>query len=422
MKKIFVALSMGALLHATTIGELFLHLKNHSQTKVDMQSIKQADIAQKMILSKLYPKVDIFASYDNYSDPTNLLPVTPKESATFKDPSIAQPFSDEIYRYGAKLSMPIFVKSLYTLAKKAKVLKSAAISKKRIDLLKNEALIVGSDANLIYLEQLQKALDMKKRSLLVSKNHIKLKVDVGRAPKIALYKIDDAINKINITQNQINMQKENIKSVIKALTGVTLKRSVPIKKYKKLKKKNLGVLKPLKEKIKASKLDLKSKKESFYPSIALHGSYVHSDADAYNNGKDVSRDYSDIGVGVNMPLLNVSLMMDIQRSKVNLKKTKLEFEKQKDELKAKADLLTKTLSLLKESLKYAKKNIDNKKRLLTVAKVDFDNQNITTEEYLRYEDDLVSAKANYYKIKADIWQTLMELAVLYTNDIEEMVK
>ncbi|HFB53805.1 MAG TPA: hypothetical protein ENJ67_03655, partial [Sulfurimonas autotrophica] len=68
------------------------------------------------------------------------------------------------------------------------------------------------------------------------------------------------------------------------------------------------------------------------------------------------------------------------------------------------------------------KSIQNKEKLLKIAKVNYNSGRLSTEEYLRYEDDVVSAKAKLYEAKAQKWQTQMELAVIYANNIEEMVR
>ena len=61
--------------------------------------------------------------------------------------------------------MPIFVESISTMIEKAKAMQSSARAKREIDLLKNEALIVGSNANLRYLEELEASLEQKENSL-----------------------------------------------------------------------------------------------------------------------------------------------------------------------------------------------------------------------------------------------------------------
>ena len=85
-------------------------------------------------------------------------------------------------------------------------------------------------------------------------------------------------------------------------------------------------------------------------------------------------------------------------------------------------MLEDSLPLLDHSLQLYKQSVANKKKLLAIAKVSYNSARLSTEEYLRYEDDVVTEKANLYKTQATKWQTLMQLAVIYGNNIEEMVK
>ena len=97
-------------------------------------------------------------------------------------------------------------------------------------------------------------------------------------------------------------------------------------------------------------------------------------------------------------------------------------QKLQNELDVKAKRLSGMIPLLQNSLKLYKKSVENSEKLLKIAKVSYQNDRLTTEEYLRYEDEVVSAKAKYFKAKTALIQTKLELAVIYGNDIEELVK
>ena len=423
MKKIVLALSIPYLLSAHSMGELFDALKSHAQTKADEMVVQQAEVAHSQATSKLYPKIDLFGTYDNYSTPTGMIPVPPNTLlAMVKDPTVAQPFSYNIYKAGAKFTMPLFVKSVYTMADKAKAMQKSARAKKQINLLKNEALIVGSNANLLYLSALKQSLELKEKSLLETHKTLKIKVNNGRAPASALYKLDDSLNQISIAKNNIDLQKQKLISSIETLTGIRLDNPVMMEEVGDIKEGNLGALKPLEEKLKASRLDVNAQKEKLYPSVIAHGSYAYSSASAYNNDKDINEKYGDIGVVVNIPLLAMDQYEAISKSKIELKSDEIALEKLRDELRAKAEMLRKSLPLLENSIKLSKKSIENKEKLLKIAKVNYNSGRLSTEEYLRYEDDVVNAKAKLYQAKAQKWQTLMELAVIYANNIEEIVQ
>ena len=85
-------------------------------------------------------------------------------------------------------------------------------------------------------------------------------------------------------------------------------------------------------------------------------------------------------------------------------------------------MLDTSLTLLKNSKKLYTRSIENKKELLKIAKINFDSGRLSTEEYLRYEDAVVAQEANLYKTEATQWQTQMQLAVIYANNIEEIVR
>jgi outer membrane protein TolC len=423
MKKTLLALSIPYLLSAHSIPELFDALKSHAQTKSDEMAVKRAEVATSQATSQLYPTISLFGSYDNYSTPTGMLPIPPDTLlAMVQNPAVPQPFSYNIYKGGAKFTMPIFVKSIYTMADKAKAMQKSAAAKKHINLLQNEALIVGNNANLQYLRELKKSLELKEKSLLETLKTVKIKVNNGRAPASTLYKIDDGLNQISIAKNNIDLQKQKLISSIEAITGVKLKEPVEMQEIAGVQEGEMGSLKPLEEKLKASRLEVDAQKEKLYPSVVAHGSYAFSSATAYNNNKDINEEYGDVGVVINIPLLAMSQYDSIKKSKIELRSDEVELEKLREELSAKADMLKNSLPLLDNSIKLSQKSIENKEKLLKIAKVNYNSGRLSTEEYLRYEDDVVDAKAKLYEAKAQKWQTLMQLAVIYANNIEEMVK
>ncbi|WP_457747582.1 TolC family protein [Sulfurimonas sp.] len=424
MKKILILLALPYLLLAHSIPELFDALKAHAQTKSDEMAVKKAEVSAWAVTSQLYPTIDLFATYDNYSTPTGMVPVPPDTLVGLvQDPlKPSQPFSYNIYKTGAKFSMPIFVKSIYTMADKAKAMQKSAQAKKRINLLQNEAIIVGSNANLHYLEALNRSLNIKEKSLLETQKMLKIKVKNGRAPASSLYKIDDSLNQISISKNNIKLQKQKLVSTIFAITGIKLSSSVEMNELATLQAGELGALKPLQEKLKASRFEVNAQKEKLYPSIVAHGSYALSYGQAYNNAKDINEEYGDIGVLINIPLFAMSQYNAIKKSEIEFKADKIALEKLRDELTAKAQMYQTSLPLLDNSIKLSQKSIQNKEKLLVIAKINYESGRLSTEEYLRYEDDVVDAKAKLYQAKAQKWQTLMELAVIYANNIEEMVQ
>ena len=423
MRRIFVALSVIASLHAMTFDELFDALKHHSVSKADELLVQNAKAGKEVVTSKLYPRFDLFAKYDHYTDPTGMVPVPPNTLfPMIKDQSIAQPFSRNVLREGVNFSMPLFVKSIYTLGDKAEAMHKSAEAKKRINLIKNEALIVGANANLLYLTQLEHSLQTKERSLLETQKTLKIKVDSGRSPESALYKIDDALNQINIVKNNIALQKEQVRSSIYAITGIELEEPIAMKEATtKIDTQEIASLEPLKLKLQAQKSQMEASKEKLYPSVIAYGSYSFSQAKAYNNDKNVHEDYGNIGVVLNIPLA-MDTYTGYQKEKVVYQKDESELAKTKDALLSRAKALQHSLPLLDRSIELAKRSVANKEKLLKIAKVNYNSGRLSTEDYLRYEDEVVSAKASLYKAKAQKWQSVLELAVIYGNNIEEIVK
>jgi len=423
MKKLVVAMAIPWLLEAQSMPELFYALKKHAQVRSDTLMVKKSVLQKKMLDVSLYPKIDLFASYDHYNEATGMLPVPPNELLPMiQDPTVAQPFSKNIYRAGAKFTMPLFVKSLYTSAKKAEMMYKSARAKKKLNILKNEAVIVGANANFSYLVSLKKALNGKEKSLLVTQKTLEIKVKNGRSPASALYKIDDSLNEIAIAKNNIALEEKKLISSIETLTGISLKAPVSMLHVRSFHQDDFGSLLPLEKKVQANRINVKVQKEQLYPALYAHGSYTFSKAKAYNNNNNVNEVYSNIGIVLNVPLLAMKQYNALSLAKVELKSSEVELQKVREELQAQAKMLEDSLPLLENSLKLYTQSVENKKRLLAIAKVNYKSGRLSTEEYLRYEDAVVAQEANLYKTEATQWQTQMQLAVIYGNNIEEMVK
>ncbi|WP_457618786.1 TolC family protein, partial [Lutibacter sp.] len=84
--------------------------------------------------------------------------------------------------------------------------------------------------------------------------------------------------------------------------------------------------------------------------------------------------------------------------------------------------LENSLQLLYKSEKLYQQNIQDKEEILRISKTSYQSARISIEDYLKYEDDLVLEKSKLYKAQAEKWQTLMKLAVIYGNNIENLVK
>ena len=405
------------------IGQLLDSLKTHPQTKSDEIAMQQALAAKSFAYSKLYPTVDGFGRYDYASNATGMLPVPPDQLFAMKaDQTIGQPFSENIYRVGAVISMPIFIKSIYTTATMAKMMVQSAKEKAEINLLQNEAVLVSLNANLLYIESLQQALKSKKSSLDKTKEFVEIKVNNGRASGDALLKINNAVNEVLVTQNDLDMQREEVVATIASYTGITLTQPVAMEQVGNYQSGELQSLNPLIDKLKTNNLAIRAEKEKLLPSFVAQGSYSDNFAKAYNNGVNVNNHYTTVGVVLRVPIFAMDQYAQIRKSRLEMEATSNELDKTRLELTSQAVQFQNSLPLLDSSIQLYNNSINDKQKLVEIAKVGYKSEQISMEDYLKYEDDVVLEQSKLYKSQAQKWQTLMKLAVIYGNKIEEIVK
>ena len=420
---IFIAAVMFSLnAGAVTMNDLFTALKKQPVTKIDEFNAKGAKIAHNKVIANLYPKIYGISSYEHYNSPTNLRPATPSESAEIMKQRGPLPFSCNIKRLGVQMSMPIFVPSLFSLSKKTVMMHKSAKEKAKLNLLKYEAALIFANANLRYSESLNLALNAKKKSLNTMLNHINMGVKNGRMPEIQTIKVKENINKIDLQKHKINTNIVNIKSMIENLTSIKLKHSINMRKTKNLRETELYALKPIQSFSKAQKYSLEAKKWERAPKIVLKSYIFRNFGRAYNNNEHVLRNYGSIGIYLNVPIFDKTISADIQKSKVDYEKSRLTLEKIKEELKDEARALNQELNIVNSSIDIAEKSVKNQEELLKYAEVAFKTDRMIEEEYLRYEDALLDAKANLFSLKAKRWEIFTKLAVIYGNNLEEMVK
>ncbi|MCD6090262.1 MAG: TolC family protein [Bacteroidales bacterium] len=406
-----------------SLKTLFDSLKVNPTTKRDELNMEKALANKNMALGMLYPNIDLFGSYSYANTPSGMLPIAPNNLlAMVKDQTVAQPFSENIFRLGGEFSMPVFVKSIYTMAAKAEKMHQSAEEVKNINLLKNEAMLVGLNANLTYVDALGNALEKKKESILKTKEIIEVKVKSERAPSSALLKIDNGLNQIDLMRNELALNRTQIISKIYALTGITLDKAVDMESVGNYKSGAIKALDPLQKKIEADKLGWRAEKEKLLPFIAMKGNYNHSMAKAYNNNLNISEDFAAIGLALKIPIFSMNQYAKIRLNKVELNATQNNFDKMNMELVGQSHQLKQSLDILEHSLSLYANSIKDKEELLKIAKVAYKSDRLTIEDYLKYEDDLVMEKSKLFKAEAAKWQTLMKLAVIYGNNIESIVK
>jgi len=423
LKRVIIISSAAVFAQAATIGTLFDGVENYYQVQGDRLSISQAKNARDLVKAQFWPKINAFASYTLYNSPSIMKPVSPTETARLLKQHKPLPISKKIGRVGVNLSMPLFVKSLYTMADKAEAMRQSARAKLRVDLLKNEAAIIGANANWQYLEGLKRSLMQKRKTLQTTLNITRTQVNLGRKPKVALFKVKEGLNKIKIAINNIKIQEQNLKALIKSLSGVSLKHPVRMRKIGRYHVASLMPIKPLEAKSRADYLQMKAEKEKvYYPKVVLKANYVKSYGKDYLGDRSINTNYSSVGVMLNMPLLDMAQRKSVQKAKLAYMKSRIDIKKTANELKAKADAMREQYKFIRQSIGFAKENVQNEKQLLAIAKAAYEGGRMPIEEYLRYIDAYYAAKADLYKVKASYWQTLAQLAFVYGNDFRRIVK
>jgi len=237
-----------------------------------------------------------------------------------------------------------------------------------------------------------------------------------------LLKINDALNQIDLSISGIELKKSQAIALIETLTGIRLSKEIEMTQIGTYKDSGLVALDPLRYKIEAEKLNARAEKEKLWPMIVARGNYNHAMANAYNNDGDVTTDFTSVNLILRIPLFQKSQYAKIKMSNLEVRSLENELAEKKSELSSQLQQLKINLQILDNQILLYQQSIKNKEGLLKVAKVAYDNERMTIEDYLKYEDDLALEQSKYFKTEAEKWQTLMKLAVIYGNNIEQIVK
>jgi len=426
IKIIMLSVATAISLQATTITELFEAINKQPSTKIDELNSKMGQISQEKIDAISYPTLNIFGNYTHYNTPTNLLPLDPLKTAQLTKNNEGLPFATTIEKVGVLFNMPLYIKELKSLSLKAKHLANSAKLKKELNFFTKEASIVGANSNLQYLENLLKALNSTKRSVLNTKQEIEISVKSGRMAGIALDKINQKLNELDININNVKIQRLNLISTIRKLTNITLDQSVSMQLKNNIDYQtgDIFALKPLEENLKASTEDLKAtqeKQNSFKVAFSAMWSKNYAQKDIRLND-DISEDYGYYQVGISYPLYNKSGNVDIQLKKIELLKNKMKLKQTEQELKSDIKNILAQLPLLEKSIVLTKQNIDKQQNLLKFAKVSFKQGRMTQEDYLSYEDGVLNAKAKYYEAISSRWQSIAKLTVIYGINLKGVIR
>jgi len=402
---------------------LFSGLEQNAVSKTDAIKLEQASVYKHSINSQFYPIIEGFGRYDYSSIPTGMYPVPPNDLfPLIQNQEIPQPFSSHIFRMGAQISMPIFSKSLFTMAKQANQVVISAEALQRINTIKNQSLLVAYITNFNYADNLFNALDQKRQSLLKTKEIIIIKVKNCGLPKSIQYNIDNALNEVALTQNELTLQKNELSANVLTITGLVLNKPVSMSQIKTIDKKIIKATQPLKDKIQADELVVKSEREKLLPSLYHQGNYSFNVENAYNNKNKVEDDLLIASLALKVPIFNKSQYNQIKKNKLLLSESQNELKKLTNSFEAQAKQLEQNVLVLENAIMLSKKSIQNKEQLKIIAVKSYEIGQMSIEDYLKYEDDLVLEQVKLFKTEALKWQTITKLAIIYGVDLKTFLQ
>ena len=422
MKKLILLSSALIAINATQITDLFEAVKKIPETKIDNIAINEMKINKEKVKNSLFPKINIFSSFEHFSSPYNIKPKPPTTTTKLAKEGKGFWFSQNITKIGFSASMPLFVKEIFDNSKKLKHIIKIKQYQAKINLLKREALLITYISKLNYLYSLKNALTQKENSIKTTLNAIKTGVEVGRIPEFKLLRLKDALNSIEIKKSQTNTAIDDMKSKIFSLTKIKINSPVKFDALSNINAKEFIALKPLKENLKAQEINLNVSKDSYYPKFMIEAKGYRAFAKAYNNDDKLAENFASIGIYMNWNIFDKTNNADIQKSKMDLLKSNLEIQKTIKNLNAEVEKINSSLKETKKAIKLTQNSIELKEELLKSAKTAFELNTMTVDEYLGYEDDLANAKANLANLIAIKNTLIANLAFIYGNNLERIFK
>jgi outer membrane protein TolC len=419
--KYAIVLALFISLNATEIDKLLEAIKKTPQTKLDEIMIKEMKTNKKSVISSLYPKITLTASAEHFSEPSNIRPLPPTESAKILASKGGLPFSQNIYRIGFNISMPIFIKEIYDNKKKMQTLLKATKYQAKLNLLKRQASLITLVSNLNYLYELKKALIKQKNSIQTTIDAIKVGVDVGRIPEFKLLRLKSSIISIKNKISNVNTKIEELKSKIYELTLIEVNSKIKLN-ASNINEGDFFALKPLKENLKSSVYDIKAKKDAFLPKVILKIQGNRAFAKAYNNNENLALNYASAGIYVSWDIFNKKDNSEIQKAKINQSKISLEIQKTINDLNAQINYINSSLKEIKKELLNTEESISIKEELLKGAKVAFKLNRMSVDDYLRYEDDLAKERANFANLIALKNSLIAQKALIYGKNLKKVFK
>lgn len=368
----------------------------------------------------LYPRLSAFARGELYNSPTNLRPMTPTEVNIQAGESI--PFSKEILRYGVRLEAPLYVRQLYVLRDKIRLLTAKDKLSKQIMLVSRQASVVSINSTFAYLVNLRRAIAARLQSLEKTREDTELKVKNGRLAEAELFKIMTSINDLTQQHNDLDAAIYNAQRDLKMLTDINLDTPAKMQLVGRIEPGPLLGVQQAQKEVAVAEKEVTRRRAGYYPTLSLFGAVTGNDGRAYNTDEHIYRDYNYVGVALKIPLFDKSLSNNEQVAQVQLKKAKKHLQQVNQELVATERSLKQKLPVIDRSYQLSLETLSNSRRLLEIAAVAYDSGRTTTEEYLRYESQVLASQSSVYKAQQARWQVLAKQAVLYGTDLRGEIK
>jgi len=411
-----ICLLLASAASATDITELIRAARHQPDIQDSELAITESGLQVDLAYAALYPKIDAVARYEKYNSPTNLRPLPPTEVNPLRGDPV--PFSNDIFRYGVTFQMPVYVQSVYTLAGKMKLLKEKAGLQKQIDVVKKEAAIVSLNSTMTYLDGVQKAIISRKASLAETISSLTIKVDTGRTAEAELMKVQKLMADLERQENDISQKQLEITRDIYKLTQMEIRAPLPMTLKTALVQDRFIAVQAIEKEVAAAEKDVQRAREQFYPSVYLEGFLSENEGTAYNTDSHIDRTYNGVSLILKIPLFEKSTYVSNETARIRLKRSQKGLEKTRIELEALAGYLNQRLPLIESAIRLAESSVGQSEELLKIAAVAYRTERITTEEYLRYEADVLQAQSETHRSLNDRWQVIAQQAVLYGNDLE----
>lgn len=405
---------------AVTIDEMLAAAVRQPAVRLAALAAAENESRTKAANAALYPRINAWSRLVSFNSPTNLRPMPPTEVNVAAGESI--PFSREILRYGLNIDAPLYVGELLALRKKAEVLANKAKIAHQGKIASQEAAVVSLDSALLSLTHLDAAIAARIASL--EKTHADLvnKVDSGRSAGAELLKIENSINDLEVQRNDIAAKIIDIRRDLKHITGLDIGEPAPLQLVGEIKAGPYLGEELAQAGLEAARLEVERRRKARYPKLSLYGTISGNDGEAYNTDHHIFRSYSFAGLSLSMPVFDQTLKSNLDTARIQERKAKQELADTRIDLAAQEKSLNARLAVLARSLELQQKSLDNAEKLLEIARVSYDSGRTTTEEYLRYESQVLANRAALLSTENEVWLTRSRLATLYGQPLEGVVK